>query len=656
MKESESLAEEAGRRGARGLWSLVGCALACLATLAGAARGAPDPEGNSGPWREALAAGGLRGEEAQLSQGRPFGAGRHRLPAFDALWADWRRLPPAAERAADSVLSAKGLAGLAEAGTAFLTTRSTGWLPPARARRVSRLREGPGRAALATAIEALGPLGPAERSALLRACAEVPERVAGATAELLKAVPPAVAARERALRRLDQAPADLFWPALDLALSGKRSPGADALLAKFDQGALLAGAGPLASALDAAAARLGGVADLRTQTFAFSWETPLGWIVLSGAGDQHHVNRTHLLLLDTAGDDRYDAGAGNCSGDHPVSLLLDLRGDDRYLSVGSGDFGVGLLGYGFHLDLEGNDRYRGEDISQGCGVAGVGLLLDRGGADHYQARKHAQGAATLGLGILADTQGDDRFDARDQSQGYGGVLGAGVLADREGDDRYVLDDEEITRPSPQTKDHNTSLGQGAGFGFRAHGFAGGLGLLADGAGDDRYSCGVFGQGTAYWYALGFLVDRKGDDRYRGVWYVQGSAAHYAAAVLVDGEGNDRYRALLHQAQGTGHDYSLGVLLERSGDDHYSARGSAQGGGLWNGIGALADLSGDDVYRSGGHGLGSVGAARPAHTCFGLFNDRAGKNSFPPGRHAKPESSWARPGKAKGHLGMGAAAR
>jgi hypothetical protein len=632
-------------------WRGAGLGILALGCVLAASQVSAAPQG--GPWWEAFEAGGLQGSEVQLSPQRPRDLGRYRLPAFDPLWDDWRRLAPAAERAAEGALGARTLAELARCGTAFLTTQSAGWprakrrgRPPAPA----RLR-GRGPAALVSAIEALGRLDTAELSALRRSCAEVPEQVALIAAELLSAVPAAVAARERALRPVGIPPKELFWPALNLGLSGKRSPGADALLNKLDRRALLEGAEPLAAALDAAGARLQGIAELRTATFAFSWETPLGWIVLSGAGDQHHVNRTHLLLLDTSGDDQYDAGGGNCHGEHPVSLLLDLAGDDRYFSVGSGDFGVGLLGYGLHLDLAGDDRYRGEDISQGCGVAGVGLLLDRAGRDHYQARKHSQGAGTLGLGVLADFRGDDRWDARDQSQGYGGVLGAGVLADRSGDDRYVLDDEEITRPAAQTKDHNTSLGQGAGFGYRAHRFAGGLGLLADAKGDDRYSCGVFGQGTAYWYALGFLVDREGNDRYGGVWYVQGSAAHYAAAVLVDGAGDDQYRALLHQAQGTGHDYSLGVLLEKSGDDDYRARGSAQGGGLWNGIGALADLSGKDVYRSGGRGLGTVGAARPEHTCFGVFNDRGGQSEFPRG-HAKPGLRWRKPGKAEGHLGMG----
>lgn len=58
-----------------------------------------------------------------------------------------------------------------------------------------------------------------------------------------------------------------------------------------------------------------------------------------------------------------------------------------------------------------------------------------------------------------------------------------------------------------------------------------------------------------------------------------------------------------------------------------------------------------MYRSGGYGLGTVGAARPEHTCFGVFNDRGGESEFLRG-HAKPGQRWRKPGKTKGHLGMG----
>ena len=641
------------RRPRSGRFGAAALLLALVAT-----RLCADPD----PWEAALAAGGLEASAAQLSSDRPRGPGLYRLPAFDPLWDDWRALPIAGERAAARMWAAEDLGGLSVAGAALLTSRSQAWsreLASPAPVPVVLGAEAPeaSRAALVSAVAALHTesLGGANLEALRGAVEALPAPLAAGAARLLEAVPAAVAAREAALRQIATPPRDLFWPALDLALSGQRSPEADALLERFDQGALLAGAGPLAATLDAVASELAGVAELQSASFSFRWETPLGVILLSGAGDQEHPNATYLLLIDTAGDDLYRAGGGNCHGDHPVSLLLDLAGDDRYQSVGSGDFGVGLLGYGLHLDFAGDDRYFGRDLSQGCGVAGVGMLLDRAGRDRYTARKSSQGAGVLGLGILADLEGDDLYTCRDESQGYGGVRGAGVLVDWSGDDRYLADDEQITRPSPQSKEHNTSLAQGAGFGLRAHGFAGGLGLLADAAGDDRYSCGVFGQGTAYWFALGFLVDRAGDDRYRGVWYVQGSSAHYAAAALIDQAGDDRYLALMTQSQGAGHDYGLGVLLERGGDDRYQGQGYTQGTGIWNGIGAFADLSGRDTYQSGGVHLGAVGPARPEHTCYGVFWDAGGGDTFPPRSHARPGERWRRPGeRGEVHLGLGAA--
>ncbi|MBL4848767.1 MAG: hypothetical protein JKY65_24870, partial [Planctomycetes bacterium] len=159
-------------------------ALAGLVLSALLAQAAPDA-----PWGEALAAGGLSGKGAQLASNRPLGAGKYRLPAFEALWADWRGLAPAAERAADTALGARSLADLARAGTAFLSTGSGGWgLAPGPSARVAWPKEG--RAALVGAVAALHSQGlsAADQSALTRACAEVPDRVAGAAARLLEAV------------------------------------------------------------------------------------------------------------------------------------------------------------------------------------------------------------------------------------------------------------------------------------------------------------------------------------------------------------------------------------------------------------------------------------------------------------------------------------
>jgi len=160
------------------------------------------------------------------------------------------------------------------------------------------------------------------------------------------------------------------------------------------------------------------------------------------------------LLLDLAGDDEYTSfgyavGFGGPSG---VGAVVDVAGDDRYqcgdtypsnynssdvpdgnpdnpqfqyecfgLGTGSGkrvftndpeQLAYGLAGgLGMLIDLDGNDRYRSANFSQGCGYFfGVGLKLDMGGNDEHAAARYGQAAgAHYGVGLFIDYDGDDRY-------------------------------------------------------------------------------------------------------------------------------------------------------------------------------------------------------------------------------------------------------
>jgi len=391
--------------------------------------------------------------------------------------------------------------------------------------------------------------------------------------------------------------------------------------------------------------------------FSFAWDTPIGQIALNGDGDDRYGLGPYLLIIDTGGNDHYQSGGAATSPANPVGLLLDLAGDDTYEAKSDGAFGAGVFGYGFHLDAAGNDTYKGPGMACGAGVFGAGALLDRSGKDRYEINRLGEGAAYHGIGILSDLAGDDAYHCFTQAQGFGGVRGVGVLVDREGNDRYEANDTKIDYPSPQTKEHNTSLAQGCAFGRRAHpgdghSLAGGVGLLVDGKGDDHYKCGVFGQGTSYWYGLGMLVDLAGDDVYEGVWYVQGASAHYGVAALVDLAGNDRYKATATQSQGHGHDYSTGWLHDLKGNDTYECPSNAMGSALYNGIGILWDEAGDDTYRTGDSSLGFAGTARAGALCLGLFIDRGGKNTFPEKGRARQGTSWVQPANKDNRLSCG----
>jgi hypothetical protein len=376
--------------------------------------------------------------------------------------------------------------------------------------------------------------------------------------------------------------------------------------------------------------------------FSLTFDTPLGMIVLNGAESESYSGAMpYLLIIDAGGDDSYLGGAANVNSANPCSVLLDLGGNDTY-ECGLANipaFGSGVFGYGMLVDCAGDDFYGAQHLAQGSGLFGVGLLLDEAGNDNYSLITDGQAAGTFGTGVLADLSGGDVYECYRSAQGYGFTLGVGLLVDMAGNDRYTANDTDIRYPSAQSAEHNSSLSQGFGFGARrdfttGHSWAGGVGMLFDATGDDNYSCGIFGQGAAYWYGTGILSDAAGDDEYAGHWYVQASAAHFALGVLDDAAGDDRYFADMNMAIGAGHDFSLGFLLERAGNDTYEAPNLSLGGGNASGIGVFWDFAGDDTYAPTGATTlgrgnnGRRGGLRDHMRVLGLFIDTGGADTYP----------------------------
>ena len=332
--------------------------------------------------------------------------------------------------------------------------------------------------------------------------------------------------------------------------------------------------------------------------------TPLGEVVLSGRhSDDNRTLTAPAVVVDQAGNDTYRGFiAGSSMPAVPLSVLIDLAGDDTYLAGGvTGTQGAGVLSFGFLLDRGGDDRYEATSTAQGAAMLGVGALYDGGGDDRYQAAEFAQGAGRYGLGAAVDLSGNDSWRLTSFGQGFGFVRGVGLLLDAQGDDSYDADDTTITNPSPQSAAHNASFAQGAGFGQRTStnstSLAGGLGLLVDLAGHDAYSCGVFCQGTGYYFGHGVLYDGGGDDSYRGVWYVQGSGAHFALATLLDESGNDTYETVEACSRGAGHDESAGFFVDGAGDDHYVVARVSNGATSDVGFGFFVDVAGADTYTT-----------------------------------------------------------
>jgi hypothetical protein len=122
-----------------------------------------------------------------------------------------------------------------------------------------------------------------------------------------------------------------------------------------------------------------------------------------------------------------------------LGILLDVAGDDRY-NAGVFAQGTGYwMGVGCLWDLAGSDQYRAFWFGQGAAAHfSVGYLEDGAGSDTYLTQRFlGQGAGhDFGLGILIDTTGSDRYTAGAVSQGAASENGIGFFADLAGEDTY----------------------------------------------------------------------------------------------------------------------------------------------------------------------------------------------------------------------------
>ena len=562
--------------------------------------------------------------------------------------------PRAVAFAADALASPTSLAALLDASLVHVHARADAPVPP--------LVAAPLAAEIARAHALAGaPLAPAELAALAREAAFLPPAVAEAAALLVAGANAAQLARGDPWR--DIAPEELGLLAAHLqagkayvpseaedAFSMLLGPGAptdllrtQAALAKIDTDAILQAHRIMASAVDAAVARLL-ASDARIGVGAQRIGTPYGDIVVSGEGPDLHTD-DRFVSIDMGGDDTYLDRAGGARAEllelltltlppdpmtpafvpwaeqamellhrsHNVSVSLDLDGADTYASaaIGAQGFG-GFGGFGALVDLGLQpDVYTATSFAQGAGVvAGAGFLVDAGGDERYTADRQAQGYGhDAGAGILADASGVDRYSASVLAQGTGyGVNVVGMLVDAHGDDVYdctgILDFSEsilqVNAPRPG------SICHAAGFG--------GNGVLIDGGGHDVYWTAASFQAMSL-IGMGLLVDITGSDIYTaGEW--SNGVGVLGAAAIVDLIGDDAYvsRQVItapwldtyigSNAEGY---VGVGIIVDGTGWDRYESVATK---GLWlpqyacgagcayaAGAGILVDGAGSDRYTS-----------------------------------------------------------
>jgi HEAT repeat protein len=362
---------------------------------------------------------------------------------------------------------------------------------------------------------------------------------------------------------------------------------------RFNRALFFAAIDRLAGAVDKAIAILQAAKDdpSMQKEFQVETDTPLGKIIVGGAGHNVYSNEA-FLIIDTGGDDTYLNSAGGANGlvGRPISIVIDMGGNDQFISKRSFSQGSGVFGIGILAALGSNCTFEAKHLSQGAGFFGCGMLMTGEGQQTFEADTFCQGAGMFGAGILWQRGGDTKYKAAEMAQGFGGTSGIGLLLDESGNDTYIAGGKY---PCGWLPDHYFSLSQGFGYGMRP--FAGGgIGILCDLKGNDHYIADVYGQGASYWYSVGLLLDLEGNDKYDAYQYCQGAGIHLSSGELIDWGGNDTYTAG-HICQGAAHDYAVGILIDRAGDDKYTGDTTAQGAAINNSFAMLLDRSGNDVY-------------------------------------------------------------
>lgn len=216
-------------------------------------------------------------------------------------------------------------------------------------------------------------------------------------------------------------------------------------------------------------------------------------------------------VVDVAGDDQYQCGEKYPSSYNDTDAPGGKPGDSHFqydcLGIGTGSgkriftkdpdqLAYGLAGgWGMVLDLDGNDRYRSSNFSQGAGYFfGVGLKLDLAGDDEHGAARYGHAAgAHHGMGLFIDYRGDDRYSSTGPFYNGGAAWDRSVmLCIDAGPGRDVYD---LHRSSGLGRaDHNS------------------WSLFVEEGGDDRYLV-PNGMGTASDNSISGFFDLAGEDEY-----------------------------------------------------------------------------------------------------------------------------------------------
>jgi hypothetical protein len=327
----------------------------------------------------------------------------------------------------------------------------------------------------------------------------------------------------------------------------------------------------------------------------FIWEESDLKLIISQKNHVVHEENADFFI-DLGGYNTIRNNAGGTEGIRSVALHIDLKGNNIYRGKnfvqGSGFLGVGLL-----VNCSGNNTYNADSYSQGCGFFGTGFLVNFEGNNRFVLNFGGQSFALFGSSILWDKEGKNEYLAKQgMAQAASSTLGVAFLVDNQGDNSYVAGES-----GKKGTTRYGGIGQGGSSGVRADpwlnnpSFYGGLSFLYIGGGSNKLKTVWLGQGSAYFLGVGIVVAEGSNDIFEADYDAQGQGLHLASGLVLRKGERGRFKGGWGSL-GVGGDRSVGMFINIGGNNSYEGTDQSIGTSRKpKSLGFFVNIGGENSY-------------------------------------------------------------
>lgn len=273
------------------------------------------------------------------------------------------------------------------------------------------------------------------------------------------------------------------------------------------------------------------------------------------------------FFIDLGGSNTVINNAGGTEGTRPLALHLDLKGNNIYKGKNFVQ-GTGFLGVGLLSSCAGHNQFEADSYSQGCGFFGVGLMHSCMGENQYKLNFAGQAFGLFGFALLWDKEGKNHYTAvQGMAQAASSTLGVAFMINNKGGNTC------LSGATGQGGKKSGGIGQGGSSGVRYYpwlnnpSFYGGLSFFYMGDGQNKLKTVWLGQGSAYFLGAGLLFSEGSDNTFQADYDAQGQGLHLGVGYLFS-KGNHNYFNGGWGSMGVSGDSSVGMFISEGNKNHF----------------------------------------------------------------------------------------